>query len=68
MKKTVANPTRWSYGAIECYRIGCNCSQCDVVPDDLKTKCRMKLSVIKLVEKLGKPNETESEVEQWIEN
>ena len=53
----IANPQRWTYTAIRCYKIGCICSKCDEVPDDLKVKCRMKFSVIKLVEKYGKPKE-----------
>ena len=53
----IVNPQRWTYTAIRCYKIGCMCSRCDAVPDDIKAKCRMKFSVIKLVEKLGIPKE-----------
>ena len=51
----VANPRHWTYTARKCYKIGCICSKCDAVPDDLKVKCKMKFAVIKLVEKYGKP-------------
>ena len=51
----VANPRNWTYTARKCYKIGCMCSKCDEVPDDLKVKCKMKIAVIKLVEKYGKP-------------
>ena len=51
----VANPRHWTYTARKCYKIECMCSKCDEVPDDLKSKCKMKFAVIKLVEKYGKP-------------
>ena len=51
----VANPRHWTYTARKCYKIECMCSKCDEVPDDLKSKCKMKFAVIKLVEKYGIP-------------
>ena len=46
---------RWSKSAIECYRSGCRCSKCILVPADFRNKCRMKFVVIELVKHLGKP-------------
>lgn len=48
-------PQKWTYTARKCYKIGCICSKCYEVPDDLKSECKMKFAVIKLVEKYGKP-------------
>ena len=53
----IANPRRWTYTAKKCYKIGCVCSKCDEVPDDIKKQCKMKYSVIKLVRNIGKPKE-----------
>lgn len=50
-------PRRWSKGAKECYKIGCNCSICEVVPSWFKERCRMRGSVIELVRVLEKPFE-----------
>lgn len=51
---------RWSEGAIRCYAIGCNCNKCDIYPEDIKKKCRMKQSVMILVRDIGKPFEREN--------
>ena len=48
-------PQKWTYTARKCYKIGCICSKCYEVPDDLKSESKMKFAVIKLVEKYGKP-------------
>ena len=48
-------PRYWTYTARKCYKIGCICSKCDAVPDDIKLKCKMKFAVIKLVKKYGRP-------------
>ena len=53
----IANPQHWTYTARKCYKIGCVCSKCDEVPDDIKKQCKMKYSVIKLVRNIGKPKE-----------
>ena len=53
----IANPRHWTYTAKKCYKIGCVCSKCDEVPDDIKKQCKMKYSVIKLVRNIGKPKE-----------
>lgn len=45
----------WTKSAIECYRNGCRCSKCILVPADFRNKCRMKHVVIELVKNLGKP-------------
>lgn len=49
---------RWTPSAIECYKIGCQCSKCNLL-DNLeltKAQCRMKIAVFELVRKLGAPN------------
>lgn len=52
---------RWTKTAIECYKIGANCSKCKEVPEDLKTKCRMKKVILFLVRKYGKPKEVNND-------
>lgn len=46
---------RWTTSAKQCYLIGANCDKCKIVPDDFKSKCRMKDSIVGLTEKFGKP-------------
>ena len=59
----MAIPRRWSKGARECYKIGCNCLICEIVPEWFKDRCKMRGSVIELVRVLGKPfNRLDSEV------
>lgn len=48
---------RWSYTAIKCYMIGCNCSVCSSVPKWFKSQCQMKRSVKGLVKKIGVPTD-----------
>ena len=44
---------KWTVGAAECYERGCICEGC---PTQLEScKCQMKLSVLELVRKFGKP-------------
>ena len=43
----IANPRRWTYTARKCYKIGCICSKCDAVPDDLKSKYKKFISDLK---------------------
>ena len=44
----------WTKSSIECYNNGLMCSKC-TLPDDIKTKCRMKGVVLDLVMKYGRP-------------
>lgn len=57
-----ANTRRWTFGAIECYKRGCNCSGCFYKEFFKGTtqKCRMRSSVIYLVRKFGKPEGVET--------
>lgn len=48
-------PNRWVPLSIYCYKIGCNCSICDI-NKIIESKCRMKQVVIELVRKFGAPN------------
>ena len=44
----------WTKQAIECYNNGLRCFKC-TLPDDIKTKCKMKGVVLDLVMKYGRP-------------
>lgn len=48
----------WTPSAIDCYKLGCNCSKCNLYKiyfANGTTKCKMKETVIELVRKLGAP-------------
>lgn len=48
----------WTPTAIECYKLGCNCSKCNVHKIYFvgrTFKCKMKETVIELVRKFGIP-------------
>ena len=48
----------WTPTAIDCYKLGCNCSKCNLYKlyfVDSITKCKMKETVIELVRNLGAP-------------
>jgi len=49
----------WTPTAIECYRIGCRCSLCNLykIYFSKESKCKMKETVIELVRKIGAPQE-----------
>jgi hypothetical protein len=48
----------WTVQAVECYRNGCICRNCDV---KIKSqKCQMKAAVLELFKKFGKPKEEEN--------
>ena len=52
----------WTPTAIDCYRLGCLCSNCNINKiyfAKSSFKCRMKYTVIELVRKLGVPTEDE---------
>lgn len=50
----------WTYSAIQCYRNGCNCDNCELIKG-LETvnkyNCQMKKAVFALIKKLGMPPE-----------
>ncbi len=49
----------WTPTAIDCYKIGCRCSQCNLYKiyfHNNHAKCMMKQTVIELVRNLGKPD------------
>lgn len=46
---------RWTQSAVDCYRLGCNCSKCNI-PLIMETPCQMKRSVISLVRAYGIPD------------
>ena len=48
----------WTPTAIDCYKIGCMCSKCNlhkIYFKDSSIKCKMKDTVIELVRKFGIP-------------
>lgn len=53
--RTYKNPTNyWTPQAIDCYNRGCNCSGC-IMPKIMESECLMKITVIELIKKIGKP-------------
>lgn len=55
-------PYTWSVSAVDCYELGCNCSKCNIIPQDMKKECQMKETVLELVRRYGKPERTNDEV------
>lgn len=50
----------WTPTAVECYQIGCTCSNCNLYKIYFlknNTQCRMKETVIELVRRFGIPKE-----------
>ena len=48
----------WTETAVDCYKLGCNCSKCNLYKIYFVHnvfKCKMKETVIELVRRLGKP-------------
>lgn len=45
---------RWTQGAIECYQRGCVCAGC-LTGQIIEQHCRMKITVMELVKRLGAP-------------
>ena len=45
---------RWTQGSIECYKRGCQCTDCPTF-NILGDKCKMKESVLTLVRLYGRP-------------
>ena len=48
----------WTPTAIDCYKIGCRCSKCNLYKlyfKDSVSKCKMKETVIELVRQVGIP-------------
>lgn len=51
-------PNKWTVGAIQCYKRGCNCEGCFITKTYVETlyyRCAMKYCVRKLIEKYGLP-------------
>ncbi len=52
----------WTSAAIDCYRIGCTCSRCNLNKIyflESSFQCKMKESVMELVRRIGAPKENE---------
>ncbi len=50
----ISEPRRWTRQAAKCYKIGCDCSKCQV-NDIMKNRCFMRKTVLVLVRKFGVP-------------
>ena len=65
---TKDNIKTWTQSAIDCYKIGCRCSMCQL-NEVMKDKCRMKHMVLELVRIHGKPKEevlSDKRLGKWI--
>jgi len=57
----------WTPTAIECYKIGCMCSKCNLYKmyfSKRNYKCRMKDTVIELVKQVGLPEIKEDDFQK----
>lgn len=55
-KKQAHLDLRWTKQAIECYKLGCTCSKCNIpLIRETKEKCGMKPIVFELVRIYGAP-------------
>ena len=52
----------WTITAKQCYLIGANCQKRNIIPDDIKKKCRMKEAIISLTKEFGKPFERKNNI------
>lgn len=46
---------RWTKLTKECYSIGCICDNCNFIPQNYKSVCKVKNYVLALYRKFGKP-------------
>lgn len=51
------NIKKWTNLTKYCYNIGCVCNNCEYFPEYFKRKCKVKLHVLLLYRKLGKPKD-----------
>jgi hypothetical protein len=57
----------WTPTAVDCYRIGCNCSKCNIYKlyfKDSTYNCKMKDVVFELVRKFGVPTVEKGELSE----
>ena len=52
-------PVKWTVGAIQCYKRGCNCKGCDIYIKypSLRHRCSMKYCVKQLIKTNGLPDD-----------
>lgn len=55
IKQTSKILSKWTEQAIECYKLRCNCSLCQI-KNIMESRCEMKNIVVELVKKHGAPN------------
>lgn len=49
------NLKKWTKLTLYCYKLNCICKDCDYFPEDYKKICKVKLQVLLLYRKFGKP-------------
>ena len=62
-----ANIKKWTHSAIHCYLRGCICENCIYQEAIKSTKCKIKVAVILLAKKYGRPTEEKIKEYQEIE-
>lgn len=60
------NGPHWTQLAKDCYRIGCTCSKCDLIPERYKGICQVEKAVMELVRVKGKPDYLERRIDEPI--
>ena len=55
-------PQYWTKSSYECYKSGCNCENCQIVPEFFKAECHMKQAVFELVKNYGVPKNKREEI------
>ena len=56
---------RWTHSTIHCYEQGCRCQKCIYNKAFESQKCKGKIAVLLLIEKIGKPKL--SQIEKYYE-
>lgn len=63
-----SNLKKWTYSAIHCYLRGCICENCIYQEAIKSAECKMKVAVILLTKKYGRPTEEKIREYQEIED
>ena len=60
-----ANIKKWTHSAIHCYLRGCICENCIYQESIKSTKCKIKVAVLLLAKKHGRP--TDKKIKEYLE-
>ena len=60
-----ANIKKWTHSAIHCYLRGCVCENCIYQESIKSTKCKIKVAVLLLAKKHGRP--TDKKIKEYLE-